>query len=312
MNINALNTQVLIIGGGYAGLTAKLFLAQAGINTIVIDSKHNKDKVNFNIINYPGIHNISNKNLLKKLRQQIRHYDSSFKVYKHIGQTVHLKPQNEKIIAICKRKIYVTKYIVLTYGATINRIQLPYNDPQINSHVLYNIEATTLKHNNIVTVIGSGDRCAQICDHLLSLNMHINIHVIVRSGVVRTTNTVMKNKNIQIHKFVQIIHIDMYNTQLLQIQIKNKVNHQQYTIYSHYIVIATGESYTQGIKGINIYDQHNRIAVNDADYTTVHSNIYAGGSAIQKNCQIVNACHHGSVIAMNIANKEKMGHMFQY
>ena len=65
MNINALNTQVLIIGGGYAGLTAKLFLAQAKIKAIVTDNHHNKQKLNFNIINYPGIASISNKNLTK-------------------------------------------------------------------------------------------------------------------------------------------------------------------------------------------------------------------------------------------------------
>ena len=76
----------------------------------------------------------------------------------------------------------------------------------------------------------------------------------------------------------------MTSTKQLQIQVKNKINGTQYIIYAHYIALATGIAYIHNtISGIdNIYDKDNRIIIDSTNYTTRISNIYAGGSAIQK------------------------------
>ena len=307
MNINIINTQVLIIGGGYAGLTTKLFLSQANIHSTVLDIQNNR--VDFSIVNYPGIKRISHKSLINKIKLQIKEYDKSFQIDTYTKNVIDIKEHNNAFITNIQNQKYMSKYIVLTHGVKIKNVLQKVSD-SIQQRVIYNIEEIDLVNINSVTIIGGGDRCAQICAHLIENNIQ-NINIIIRTGIMKTLNKIVYNSCITIYKFTQIIDINIHNKNEMCIHIKNRIDNKYCFIYTNYIVIAAGSTYDKIVCGIDIYNNDGSICVRNNNETHI-KNIYAGGSAIQKHCQIINACHHGSVIAIDIANKELVGHIFKY
>ena len=131
-----------------------------------------------------------------------------FKIHKHIDKAIHIKLQDHSIVTTFNTKTYISKYIVLTYGTTINYIKLPYGDPQVRSYILHDIEEASLRDKHTIVVIGSGDRCAQICRYILALYMHANIHIIVRAGTMYAHR--MRLYSIKTYKYINLHKLYIY------------------------------------------------------------------------------------------------------
>ena len=73
---------VVIIGGGPAGLSAAIYLARAKLSVLVIE----KDKfggqitITSEVVNYPGVLEDSGEGLTTKMRQQAQNFGADFKL----------------------------------------------------------------------------------------------------------------------------------------------------------------------------------------------------------------------------------------
>ena len=66
----------IIIGGGISGLTASLYLARAGIKTLVLEESVCGGQIlnAQNIENYPGVNSINGFELINNLTLQVKRF----------------------------------------------------------------------------------------------------------------------------------------------------------------------------------------------------------------------------------------------
>ncbi len=75
MPIKSIVTDILIIGGGPAGLTAALYSARAGRKTLVLSGRGASHlAAGYEVENYPGFTSIDSRDLLKKFREHAQRF----------------------------------------------------------------------------------------------------------------------------------------------------------------------------------------------------------------------------------------------
>ena len=72
--IKTRSTEILIIGGGAAGLSAAIYVARAGRQSIVLEGRaSSRLKLSYTVENYPGFISIDSAELLQKFREHAEH-----------------------------------------------------------------------------------------------------------------------------------------------------------------------------------------------------------------------------------------------
>lgn len=111
-----LRYDVIIIGGGPAGVTAAIYTARAGLKTLIIDKGLTAGALGITgkIANYPGIlDEISGADLLDRMRSQARSFGAEFVTDKVIG--VELNSEEKTIFA--NGGAYQARAVVIATGS---------------------------------------------------------------------------------------------------------------------------------------------------------------------------------------------------
>ena len=104
---------VLVVGGGPAGLSAALFAAKNGLETAVFDT----DKTwmhKAHLFNYPGIGSVDGSNYVETLRDQV----DDFGVERHQGvEVTGVDDDGEGFVVAAGEDEHTADYVVLATGA---------------------------------------------------------------------------------------------------------------------------------------------------------------------------------------------------
>jgi thioredoxin reductase (NADPH) len=199
---------VVIIGGGCAGLTAALYAARAELNPLVfVGDFQNKGGllVKTSVVeNYPGFPDgINGSDLIANMEKQAIHCGAQI--------------SNETIMAVCRNEVeggfvlfdsdgttYLTKSIIIATGSNPNKLHLPNEDiywgKGISSCAVCD---GALYKNQKIVVIGGGDSAME---EALFLTKFSDVTLIHRKDNFRAS-AVMQKRVLE-HKKITII----YNT----------------------------------------------------------------------------------------------------
>lgn len=146
---------VIIIGGGPAGLTAAIYASRRGMKTLVLSSDIGGQITKTDAIeNYPGLDLISGVEMSKKFFAQAKKFGATF-MFEEVKE---IKPLKEKFSVKTPANKYDTKTIILAFGKKPRELGVPGEAEFKGKGVSYcaTCDAPFFK-NKHVAIVGGGN-----------------------------------------------------------------------------------------------------------------------------------------------------------
>ncbi|MBQ8824130.1 MAG: FAD-dependent oxidoreductase, partial [Ruminococcus sp.] len=290
---------VIIIGGGVAGLTAALYLSRAHYRVIVIERETFGGQITITseIVNYPGIEKTDGKTLTKTMRKQAQNFGAEF----IIANAEKIDVNNDI------KKVYTDKGIFESFGILIATGANPrtlgfIGEEKFKGHgVAYcatcDGEFFTGKE---IFVIDGGFAAAEESVFLTKYASHVTI--LIREDdftcAKAVADSARNNKKITIYTNVEVTSVDG-DSGIKKICYKNNITGEKYEYTSEnnetigVFVFAGYEPETSLIKDIVKLNQYGYI-ITDKNQKTNIDGLYAAGDVCEKSLrQIVTAVGDG-------------------
>jgi thioredoxin reductase (NADPH) len=232
---------LIIVGGGPAGLTAALYAAREGIDTLVIERSGLGGQTGLTVTleNFPGFpEGISGTSFAERLVQQARRFNVEILQAQDVTA---VKPEDDGCRGLeLANGSHLDAYTVLVAtGASYRRLGIPGEEDYIGAGVHYcaTCDGPFYQGAPNVTVIGGGNSAAEESLHLLKFAQHVNM--LVRGSALTASKTaadsVLSNPAITLH----------YNTQVVEVKgERGKLSHVVYTDGSgHMQQLATSAAF---------------------------------------------------------------------
>ncbi|MFO7678484.1 MAG: FAD-dependent oxidoreductase [Chloroflexota bacterium] len=151
--------EAVVIGGGPAGLTAALYMAREGIETLVIEKAGMGGQVGMtNILdNFPGFdEGISGADFAERLTRQARRFDVEILQAQEVASLKRHEPY--WCITTTSGQEYAAKAVLLTTGARYRRLNIPGEEELLglNIHFCATCDGAFYKGKKVL-VVGGGN-----------------------------------------------------------------------------------------------------------------------------------------------------------
>ena len=295
---------VIIVGGGPAGLTAALYLARAKYRVLVLEKEAfgGQISITHEVVNYPGIAKTSGKALTDTIRQQAESFGAEFVLAEATGfdlagdiKTVHTGKGDYRCFGI-----------LLATGAHPRTVGFKGEEEHKGRGVAYcatcDGEFFTGKE---IFVVGGGYAAAEESVFLTKFARHVTI--LVRKDDFSCAASVSDQaKN---HEKITVL----YNTVMEEVSGENGLTYARYknTATGEVTEVKSAESFgvfvfagyapaTESVKGIVELNEQGYI-VTDASQKTSAEGVYAAGDVCIKPLrQVVKATSDGALAATEL------------
>ncbi len=292
-------TDLVIIGGGPAGLTAGIYAVRSGLRTAIIEREALGGQVATTPIveNYPGFTSVGGKTLVDIMVSHALQYVQIFQ-----GEAVVDVKVGKPIAVTTNRRKFTTKSVLLATGATHRHLEIPGETRLSGKGVSYcsTCDGPLFKGRKVV-MVGGGNSAVTEALHLF--HMGVDVTLIHRRDKLRAQDFLAKqlfDSNIPV----------LWDTEVKEIQgqervVEVKLINNKTGDYSQFktdgVFIAIG--YTPAVElasliGLEInedgYIQH------DGKHRTNIPGIYSAGDVEGGYKQIVTASGQGAEAAMTI------------
>jgi len=209
---------VVIIGGGPAGLSAAIYLARAGLKPLVFAGSPPGGQLTLTseVENYPGFESILGSELIEKMRNQAKKFGARIvdenvievkfnkSEIRNPKSEKNLKFENSKIVSnfeIRASKLYSTKSIIITTGAKALWLNLP-SETRLRGKGVSACATCDgfFFREKTVAVIGGGDTALE--EALTLTKFAKKVYIIHRRDFFRASKImqerVLKNKKIEV------------------------------------------------------------------------------------------------------------------
>ena len=297
---------VVVVGGGPAGLTAAIYLARARYRVLVLEKEQfgGQITITHEVVNYPGIGKISGKELTETMRRQAEAFGAEFLM----TEAESLNVNDDVKVVHTSRGDFQCLGILLTTGAHPRTIGFKGEEEHKGHGVAYcatcDGEFFTGKE---VYVIGGGFAAAEEGVFLTKFARHVTI--LVRGDDFTCATTVAEQA--KKHEKITVI----YNTVVEEVNGENGLNYIRYkntktgeTTEYHtehgdtfgVFVFAGYSPDTELVKDIAKLNEYGYVITDSSQKTTIDGLYAAGDVCIKPLRQVVTATGDGAIAATEL------------
>ncbi|WP_174480885.1 thioredoxin-disulfide reductase [Spiroplasma endosymbiont of Danaus chrysippus] len=306
---NKYDYDLVVIGGGPAGMTAAIYAQRANLKTVIIEKYIVGGKMikTSEIENYPGYDYILGPELSEKMQKQVEKLQVEF-VTDEVIKITDSENHKIKTVLLSSGDVLIARGVIIATGSLERKIGVPGEEEYANRGVSYCAVCDgALFKNKIISVVGGGYAA---CEESLYLTRFTNkVNLIHRRDQFRaddkTVNKVKNNENINLitdHVVLKVLGTeDKKKVGKLEIQNIKTKEISEITTDALFPYIGS-DPVTKFVKDLDICDSNGYIIVNDKCQTKIPG-LYAAGDVIAKNLrQIVTAVNDGAIAAQYLIN----------
>ncbi|MBU4312620.1 MAG: thioredoxin-disulfide reductase [Candidatus Omnitrophica bacterium] len=292
---------VIIIGGGPAGLTAAIYTARARLKTLLLESFSvpGQAVITDHLENYPGFPDgINGFELIEKFKKQAENFGAELKV----GNVERIEKDKNGWLVEAEGKTYTSLSLIIASGARPRRLGVPGERELQRKGVSYCATCDgALYKDKEIALVGGGDTAIQ--EALFLTRFAKKVRVVHRRDRLRATKILqeraLSNERIEFiweSKAVEILGKDRVSG----VKIKNVKTGKETDVSCDGVFIFVGYSpNTDFIKRVLKLDKDGYI-VSDSDMNTSKKGIFACGDCCKKLLrQVVTACGDGATAAFS-------------
>ncbi len=302
---------VIIIGGGPAGLTAGIYLARAKAKTLILNegTAGGQMVLTHEIANYPGVENINGYQLSSIMKKQAQSFGCTIRT--NIKVTSLSLDKEEKIIEVNGKDEYKSKAVILATGGRSRTIGAPGEDKFKGMGISYcaTCDGDFFQDKDII-VVGGGNSALEEAVALTKYASSVTVvhqfdHFQAFESAVREAKA---NPKI---KFIMESEIQEFKGEqsLKSVTIKNMRTGEmsEMEIDGVFILIGYVPS-TEKVKGLVELNERNEIVTDENMKTNIEGVFAAGDSRAKRYRQITTAVSDGTIAALSVVEyleKEK-------
>lgn len=301
---------VVVIGGGHAGLTATLYLARACYRVLVIEKEKFGGQITITdeVVNYPGVEKTSGKELTETMRRQAENFGAEF-LLSEVSELkkAEITPGADIWETITDKGRYQSFGILLATGAHPRMIGFP-GEAEFRGHgVAYcaTCDGEFFRGKEIF-VVGGGFAAAEESVFLTKYASHVTI--LIRGNDFSCAEAVAEaaknHPKITVLTNTEVVYVEG-DHMLRRICYRNK-NTGEETIFDSTndtfgVFVFAGYAPNTGlVKELVDLDSHGYVETNRNQQTCCQG-IYAAGDVCQKNLrQVVTAVGDGATAATEL------------
>ncbi len=294
---------LIIVGGGPAGVTAGIYAARQKLNTLLITKSFGGQVARkaVAIENYPGFEGISGMELIQKFEKHLRKQ----KIDIERDEVIKLKKIKERFITLTKSKNrFESKAVIVTSGADPRPLEVPGEKKFIGKGVSYCTACDApLFSKQTVTVIGGGNSGFEAAIALSKWAKkiyileygpkvradEINQELVKKTGKVKIITSAAL-KQIKGKNFVEsIIYQDQKAKKLNALKVKG-------------VFVEIGsQPATSFVKGLVDFNEKDEIKIDPRNNQTKTPGLFAAGDVTDvKEKQIIIAAGEGAKAALSV------------
>ena len=288
---------VIIIGGGPAGLTAGIYCLRANLKTLILEKESFGGQIASSplVENYPGFLQISGVELGNKLYEQVENLGADIEV----EEALEIIPGKIKKV-ITDYNTYETKSIIIATGSKYRLLGLDNEEKYLGNGISFCTSCDGAFYKNKITaVIGGGNTAVTNAIYLSDICE--KVYLIYRGEKLKCEEKLiekLKNKNnIEPILNSNVIKLNGENV-LEEITIRSGKEDKVIKIDGMFISIGMDPS-TEIVKSLLKLNENNYII--SSDCKTNVEGIFVAGDCREKNLrQLTTATSDGAIAATNV------------
>ena len=296
------NYDLVIIGGGAAGLTAAVYARRAGLKTLVLESFAPGGKLikTFEIENWPGIKNVNGSQLAYDIYGQAMALGTDY-LYEKVTE---LKAGQEHHIIHCASGAEFSARAVIIATGTVERLlHIPGEQEMIGRGISFcAVCDAAFYRNKPVIIVGAGN--AALEESLYLAEFASKITILARRDVISaeqiTQEKVAKNPKIEVLTWRVPQEVVIENNRVAGLKVLNTQTGEVEIMHAKGVFPYIGaDPVTDFCKDLGITNDKGYLLVNH-DMSTAVAGIYGAGDVCDKVLrQVVTATNDGAIAAQS-------------
>ncbi len=291
---------VIIIGGGPAGLSAAIYAERAGLSTAVIEKATAGGQISqtHRLENYLGFENgISGADFAAAILAQARSFGGEF----ILDEVIDLQLDGDVKKVVARNAVYESRSVILALGVSPRKLDIPGEKELSGMGVSYCATCDGAFFKGLpVAVVGGGDTAFE--DALYLSEMASDVYLIHRRDAFRAQEYLVKlaEEKANIHFVKETIPLEVEGKfEVEGLKVRNVRSGEETVLDVAGVFVAAGHiPGTDLLKGKVDLDSHGYVIASENTRTNIENVFVAGDVRTKSLRQVVTAAADGAVAAM--------------